>query len=347
MMDWKKIRVYPDCRVEKVIEVIDRGGVRGVIVTDEQGKLLGTVTDGDIRRGIIKGVKLEEKVGTIMNVSPITLTTAEEKNAQKLMNEKLILQIPIVDTQGYVTKVVIHSSVLESEQLENAVVIMAGGLGSRLGELTKSTPKPLLEVGKKPILETIIEGLKEHGLRNIYLSVNYKSSHIQSYFEDGAKWGVNIKYLNEKKKLGTAGSLSLITEKIKEPVVVMNGDLLTKINYVELLEYHRQNEALGTMCVREYDFQVPYGVVEMDDLHIKGLKEKPIHSFFVNAGVYVLEPSVIESIPNDEYIDMTTVFNNLISKEQRTSAFPVREYWIDIGQLDDFKRANVEFNEYF
>ncbi len=347
MNNWKSIQIYESTSIEKAIEIIDKGGVRGAIVTDQDSFLKGTLTDGDIRRGIIRGVNLKSDVREIMNPTPITIQSEKVALAHKLMNEKGLLQIPVVNESNQVLKVIFHESVLENEGLANHVVIMAGGLGSRLGDLTKDTPKPLLKVGKKPILQTIVEGLKESGLSKIFLSVNYKSDHIKNFFGDGSDFSASISYLNEEKKLGTAGSLSLLPKNINEPIIVMNGDLLTKINYVELLEFHKQNNALATMCVREYDFQVPYGVVEMNGLGIKSIKEKPIHRFFVNAGVYVLDPRVLHLIEVDTYVDMTTVFNRLIEEKQKTAVFPIREYWMDIGQLDDFKKANHEFDENF
>ncbi len=347
MKDWKNIQVYKNTTIEKVIEVIEKGGVRGAIVTDTEFHLEGTVTDGDIRRGIIRGIHLKSEVHQIMNSSPISITEEKESLAKKIMNEKGVLQLPMIDQHGKILKILLHESILENEKLANSVVIMAGGLGTRLGVLTKDTPKPLLRVGKKPILQTIVEGLRESGFSKVFLSVNYKSDHIKNFFKNGEDFSMEISYLNETKKLGTAGSLSLLPHEIDEPIIVMNGDLLTKINYVELLDYHKQNNAMATMCVREYDFQVPYGVVEMNGIGIKSIKEKPIHRFFVNAGVYVLEPSVFKSINSDTYVDMTTVFNKLIEEKQKTAVFPIREYWIDIGQLDDFKRANNEFDENF
>lgn len=346
MNDWKKIVISPTSSIIEAVEKIDRGEKQFALVLNNQGQLEGTVTDGDVRRGLLKGITLQDKVELIMNSNPIMLKSTDSADkGEELMKIHSIKNLPVVNESNVVIDVISRGK--KNSIKPNKVVLMAGGLGSRLGELTKDCPKPLLKVGKKPILETITEGFIESGFRSFYFSVNYKSQMIKEYFDDGSKWGVNINYIDEEKRLGTAGGLSFLNEKVSEPIIVMNGDLLTKINFEKLLEFHHDHNSLATMCVREYDFQIPYGVVKVDEERIVSISEKPVQKFFVNAGVYVLDPEVLSLIPQGEYFDMTTLFNNLINNKSRTCVFPIREYWLDIGQIDDFKKANGEYGEQF
>ena len=347
MKNWKEALVKSATPVRKVIETIDRSSMQIALVVDADNRLLGTVTDGDVRRGILKGISLDEAVERIMRKDPISaqMTDVREKMLI-LMKKKDIHQLPILDDKGRVVGLEILENLLETNIRDNIVVLMAGGLGSRLRPLTENTPKALLPVGKKPILETILENFIEFGLRRFYIAVNYKDEMIRSHFGDGSKWGVEINYLAETQRLGTAGALSLLPESPNKPLLVMNGDLLTKVNFRQLLQFHSENTAPITMCVREYDFQVPYGVVEIVDHMVSGINEKPVQRFFVNAGIYVLEPEAIKHIPKNEFFDMTQLIEKMI-KDEKTAAFPIREYWIDIGRLNDLERANGEFSEVF
>jgi len=231
---------------------------------------------------------------------------------------------------------------------KNTVVLMAGGLGSRLNELTSNTPKPLLNVGGRPILETIIINCAKHGFKSFYISVNYKSEMIKEYFKDGRRWGVNINYIDESIKLGTAGSLSLLNKKLfNEPFFVMNSDLLTDVNLEHMLSFHYQQQVTMTLGVREYDFQVPYGVVQTKNEYVSALKEKPIHRFFVNAGVYILDPTVLNYVPQKMHYDMPTLINKLIDISTKIASFPIHEYWLDIGNPNEFKQANNEYLDVF
>jgi NDP-sugar pyrophosphorylase family protein len=270
----------------------------------------------------------------------------EHQKKLDLLSNTGFRHLPVIDTKGRIVNVVYLKDPPKSLRKENRVVLMVGGKGSRLRPLTDDCPKPMLNVGNKPLLETILENFIEYGFYKFFLSVNYKSEMIEDYFGDGAKWDVNIQYLRENESLGTAGALSLLPEKPKLPLIVMNGDLLTKINFQQLMEFHDEQEANATMCVRKYDLQVPYGVVTMDleNQEIRKISEKPVHSFFVNAGVYVLQPEMLSFIPDQKYYDMPSLFEHLIEKKYVTGAFPIHEYWLDIGQRDDLIRANGEYN---
>lgn len=348
MTHWKEIMISPSTAILKAIEIIDAGAMKIALVVDENNCLLGTVTDGDIRRGILRGVALDEEVQNVMNPNPITARSTETKETVlAIMKLKRLHHIPIIDGQGCVVGIEILDNLLKSNFRENWVMLMAGGLGTRLRPLTDDAPKPLLKVGSKPILETIMDNFIEYGFRKFYLSVNYKAEMIEEYFGDGSRWGVEIRYIHEDKRMGTAGALGLLSEKPTQPLVVMNGDLLTKVNFQQLLDFHIEHRAQATMCVREYDFQVPYGVVKVDKLKLIGIDEKPIHKFFVNAGIYVLDPAALDLIPKNEFFDMPSLYQKLMDLNCETVVFPIREYWMDIGRKDDFERANGEFWEVF
>lgn len=348
MKDWRKVMISPGITLRETIQVIDSGALKIALVIDGEKRLLGTVSDGDIRRGILRGCSLEDPIRQVMNMHP---TVAHQNEGREkilaLMRQKQVYQIPVVDGDGMLVGLEVLEKVLESPRRDNWVVLMAGGLGTRLKPLTDDLPKPLLKIGGKPILETIIENFLEYGFCRFFISVNYKSELIEAHFGDGSRWGAEIRYLREEKKLGTAGALGLLPERPTLPVLVMNGDVLTKVNFQQLLDFHLEHRAAATMCVREYDFQVPYGVVKLDKHRIYSIEEKPVQRFFVNAGIYVLEPETLDLIPHNDYYDMPTLFEQLVQQKSETAVFPIREYWLDIGRMDDFERAEGEFGKVF
>ncbi|GIQ69988.1 alcohol dehydrogenase [Xylanibacillus composti] len=348
MNSWTNILINPNTSILQVMKTIDDGAMQIALVVDEHTRLLGTVTDGDIRRGILNGQELHSPVSSIMNRRPLTVNIGKSKQAVfAMMKKKHCRQIPVLDDEGRVVGIELLDQFIRSRQSNNFVVIMAGGLGTRLKPLTDECPKPLLHVGNRPLLETIIENFIDQGFYRFYVSVNYKADMIKDYFGDGAKWGVEIQYLHETERLGTAGALSLLPEKPKEPILVMNGDLLTKINFQHLLDFHQEQTATATMCVREYNYQIPYGVIKMDQDRLIGIEEKPVQKYFVNGGIYVLSPEALGYVPVNQYYDMPTLFDLLISQGNKTTVFPIREYWMDIGRMDDFNRANGEYSEIF
>jgi NDP-sugar pyrophosphorylase family protein len=224
---------------------------------------------------------------------------------------------------------------------------MAGGLGTRLRPLTENTPKPLLPVGGRPLLETIVENFANQGFQKIFLSVNYKAEMFEQHFGDGSRFGVQIEYIHESDRMGTAGALTMLPSRPENPLIVMNADLLTTLDFRQFLEFHRAHRAKATMGVREYAFQVPYGVVEADGERLVSISEKPVHQFFVSAGMYILEPEVLDRIPAGCFFDMPTLFQSMLDEKVDAAVFPVREYWLDIGRLDDLERAQVEFGKFF
>jgi len=348
MKNYKNITLSQNSTIKEALKIIDSGAMKLAIVLDENEKLIGTVTDGDIRRGLLGNLSLEDSIETIIFRTPTVCKIEDTK--EKILEiaiEKKLYQIPIVDNDGKLVGIEEVDELLKATNKSNRVVLMVGGLGTRLYPLTKNTPKPMLKVGNKPILETIILNFKKYGFTNIILSVSYKSEIIEDYFGDGRDFGVNIEYVHEEKRMGTAGALSLIREKLTEPFFVMNGDLLTNINFEHMMDYHFQNNSIATMGVREYDFQVPYGVVNVDGIDIKSIEEKPVHNFYVSGGLYVLSPESLKYIPQNEYFDMPTLFEKIIADGQRSVSFPIREYWLDIGRMEEFEKANNEYHEVF
>lgn len=348
MNTWMKTIVQLKDPVSDAIAKIDAGSIQIALVVDEQGRLKGTVTDGDVRRGLLKGIPLNAPIEQIMRKDPITMKVSDDASlAMDLMRQRKVHQIPVLDDAGRVVDVRILDELLKKETMDHWVVLMAGGLGSRLRPLTDDCPKPMLSVGNKPILEIILQNFVEQGFKKFFISVGFRDDLVRRHFGDGNPWGVEVQYLHETERRGTAGALSLLPEEPSKPVIVMNGDLLTKVNFRQLLQFHTEHLSAATMCVREYDFQVPFGVVELDQHRIKSIDEKPTHKFFVNAGIYVFEPSIIRKIHPDKYLDMPALFQSLVHEKVLTAAFPIREYWMDIGHVEDLVRANSEFAEVF
>ena len=349
MSRWRKTLVPGSATIRTAIEVINAGNQQICLVVNEDLGLLGTVTDGDIRRAILAGTDMTEPVARIMNANPrVGSPTELPASLLARMTEAQIYQIPIVDGDGQVVGLTSIEELVGAQEVpDNWVVLMAGGLGKRLRPLTENAPKPLLPVGRKPLLETILENFIQQDFRRFYISVNYKGQMIKDHFGDGGKWNVEIRYLDEDRQLGTAGALRLIPEPPKTPLIVMNGDLLTRVNFRHLLDYHAQHRSTATMCVRQYDFQVPFGVVHIEGDHIRKIDEKPVHSFFVNAGIYALDPGVIDSVPAGDLFHMTTLFERVIETGEKTAVFPIHEYWLDVGRIDDLDKANGEFDDVF
>jgi dTDP-glucose pyrophosphorylase len=345
--DWRQIVVAPTTPMREVMQVIDRAGTQLALVTDEDGHLLGIATDGDIRRALLRGENLDTPVTKFMNANPVTGLVDEDPAVwQRTMQRHSLRFLPLLDASGCVRELVRVEAITEPAR-DNLVVLMAGGLGTRLRPLTEHEPKPLLKVGDKPILETIIENFIAQGFHRFKLCINYRGQMIRNHFGDGSRWGAQIEYVEEHKRLGTAGALGLLPQRPQQPFFVMNGDLLTKVDFVRLLEFHKKQGNAATMCVREYRYQIPYGVVQLDQYRITRLKEKPVQYYNVNAGIYLLEPSVLSEIPADQYFDMTTLLEQMIVGGAQVGSFPLREYWMDIGRMEDFEQADNEYAEHF
>ena len=347
MNDWKPIAVASTANMKSVLEIIDKGGMQIALVIDDGCHLLGTVTDGDIRRALLRGENLDTPVEKIMNNTPVTgLVSEDEMLWQRSMQRHSLGHLPLLDANGCIVGLTRFQPPQEPRH-DNAVVLMVGGLGTRLRPLTRSQPKPLLKVGSKPILETIIENFASHGFHRLYLCINYKGEMIRDYFADGSRWGVEITYVEEKERMGTAGALSLLPEKPDAPFFVMNGDLLTQVDFVRLLHFHQKQQAAATLCVREYTHQIPYGVVELDGHAVTGMQEKPSHRVHVNAGIYMLDPQALDLIPEKSHLDMPDLINQMLDKNMNVGSFPIHEYWIDIGQMQEFQQAHQDYDKKF
>lgn len=337
-----------DVTLLQVMKTIDRSAMQLALIVEDGNRLKGVITDGDIRRAILKGFALDTPVTDILRANPIVFYSKDSKDyIIRRMKKLQINHAPLLDENGRILDLYTLNELLSKRSRSNAVLLMAGGLGTRLRPLTEHVPKPLLKVGNMPILETILTSFIENGFSNFFLSVNYKADMIESYFGDGSRWDVNIEYLHEKKRLGTAGALYLLPKDLQEPMVVMNGDLLTKVDFGEFLDYHVSEGAVATMGVREYSWQIPYGVIEMDGDQISQITEKPVHHCYVNAGMYVLSPEAVHRVSDEEYLDMPELFRRIVAEKKKTAVYPIRDYWMDIGQMDDFRQAQGEYDEVF
>jgi dTDP-glucose pyrophosphorylase len=349
MKSWEALLIAPETTLADAIATLDAGGMQIVIVVDAERRILGTLTDGDVRRALIRRLALSTPVRDVMYTRPQTAPAdATREHVLSLMENHRLLQIPLVDAQRRVTGLETLHGLLKKRQKGNLVFLMAGGLGSRLQPLTDTCPKPLLKVGNKPILELIVENFAKAGFRRFFISTCYMGEMIHEHFGDGKKWGVSIDYIHEAEPLGTAGALALLPrDEIDQPIFMMNGDLLTNLNFERLLEFHQERRGVATMCVREYQHRVPYGVVESEGDRIRSMVEKPVHRYFVNAGIYVLGAELVKSISAPTRIDMPTLLEQQIAAGREVNMFPVHEYWLDIGRMEDFQRAQFEVGGIF
>ena len=342
--NWRDVVVSPDVHLDEAIARIDASALQVALVLNPDNTLAGVLTDGDIRRAILGGNSLHIPVSAAMNRTPTAVRASMPRDEMlALMRRKVFHHLPLLDNSGRVVGLVTVDELIGAAERPNWIVLMAGGRGTRLQPLTDERPKPLLAVGGKPILENILVSFMEQGFRRFFLAVNYKAELIRDHFGDGARWGAQIKYLEERTRLGTAGALSLLPEKPEMPLIVMNGDLLTRTNFDDLLRFHSAHGAIATMAVREYDMQVPYGVVRLDGERIESIEEKPVQWFFVNAGIYALSPEALEHLPADTLFDMPTLFGKLVAAGKPAVAYHLRDYWLDIGRLDEFERAQREW----
>jgi dTDP-glucose pyrophosphorylase/CBS domain-containing protein len=349
MAELEKVAVSPANSIREVMDCIDRN-TRGIaLVLDDQGHLIATVTDGDIRRAILAGLDLDLPVQSLVERRPAVeggpLTAAAGTSDATLlhtMTEKGVRQIPLVDSGNRVVDVALLTELVKEYELPLRAMVMAGGYGARLRPLTETTPKPMLPVGTRPLLELIVERLRSAGIRQVNVATHYRADMIAEHFRDGKDFGVDIRYVKEDEPLGTAGALSLL-EDSEEPLLVVNGDILTGVDFRAMLNFHREHDADLTVAVRLYEFCVPYGVVETDGVEVKGISEKPVVRHFISAGIYLLKPSVRRLIPNGQAYDIPDLINHLLEQKARVVSFPIREYWLDIGKTDDYNQAQLDF----
>lgn len=322
-----------------MVEVINSHGLGTVFVVDKRGMLLATVTDGDVRRALLAGHGLDDPAHEAFNTRYWAIVDGEAASASTNESPRSTTDFPVVDSEGHLVCVEAHPRNNHELSRENRVVIMAGGKGMRLRPLTETRPKPLLEVGGKPILEHIIQNLAREGFVKISVSVNYLGEQIEDYFGDGSNFGVQISYLREEKELGTAGGLSLLSDTGSFPLIVLNGDLLLGASLGKMLDYHETKQALITVGAKVNETVIPYGVLSVEGDVIRGIEEKPIYTDLVNAGVYILDRSVLTSIGRDIAIDMPDLILEFVAGDN-VVAFPIHENWADLGRHSDFQRID-------
>ncbi len=348
MDDPSRFLINENSTMREAMAAIDRSGKGIALLVNSENRLITTITDGDIRRAILAGITLDSPVDYLIARKPPKLrkpVTAsrdlDETELKELMDEHGIRHIPVLDAAGRVLRLAVREELDDAQELPVAAVIMAGGFGTRLRPLTDDTPKPMLQIGGTPLLQRTVERLRRSGIRNVNLTTHYLPEKIHSHFGDGTDFGVRINYVEEEVPLGTAGALGLLPE-TDEPLLVMNGDILTGVDFQQLVRFHREHDAALTVGVRQYEFKVPYGVVQAEQGVVRALREKPKYEFLVNAGIYLLEPDVRGYIPADRRFDMTDLISVLLNDGRKVVTFPIVEYWLDIGQIEDFQRAQQD-----
>lgn len=352
MSNVKNIVLTKGDTVLKALELLDLHALRIVLVVDENNHLLGSITDGDIRRGLLKGQDLHASVESVMHTSPYSIEEDKLTNRQvfEIMREKRYLALPVIKN-GQLVNIITLDDLIRTKRKENPVFIMAGGFGTRLRPLTDKCPKPMLPIGGKPLLETIISSLKEQGFYKFYISTHYLPEIIQNHFGNGEKFDIQIQYVHESEPLGTGGALSLLPrQEVDLPFIVINGDVLTNMNFSKLIDFHISQNAVATICVREFQYQIPYGVVNSEQNNIQSMTEKPSYYFDINTGIYVISPTLLEQV-EAQFIGMPTILEQQIEKSQKVVSYPLHEYWLDIGQMEDYNRAqrdiiNLDFGKY-
>jgi dTDP-glucose pyrophosphorylase len=341
--NWKNILIKPTATIRDALNIIDSEALRIALVTDDDFNLVGVVTDGDIRRGLLKNLALTDDVSAVMNFHPLTITSGvSRKDVVKLMQSRNILAVPVVEASKVVGLETLQHFGSQS-QYQNPVFLMAGGFGTRLRPLTDNCPKPLLKVGDKPILEIVLDSFIKAGFVNFYISTHYMPEMIREHFGDGSKWQVKITYVYEAEPLGTGGALGLLPSDLADlPLILMNGDVLTNVDFERVLAFHNKNTACATMCVRDYEYQVPFGVINGEGNRIVSMVEKPIQRYFVNAGIYVVSPELRKSVQKNQRLDMPTLLEQAIANNNDVLMFPIHEYWLDIGRIEDYQRAQTD-----
>ena len=343
MIEVDKFFLNESASIKDAISVIDKGAAQVALVVDCNRKLKGVVTDGDVRRAILLGKSLENNVKTIMTSSPISLNVGSSRNkAFKVIKKYNLHHLPVIDSSGRIVELLLLDDFLISREFTNPVVIMAGGKGKRLGPLTQNSSKPMLEIGGQPMMEIVLRRCVESGFKRFFISVNHFKDEIIDYFQTGEKWGVEISYLEESQPLGTCGALSLLPKSINEEFLVINCDILTDLDVGRLLDFHKQSKNCLTICVRKHRVHIPYGVINARNSKLDFLVEKPTYDYDVNAGVYLLNPSLIDRIP-EEFFDMTDLINQLLESNEGVGVFPIFENWQDVGTPEDFNEALFSF----
>lgn len=342
----ESVLISPDATIADAIRQLDSAGTRALLVCDEDRRLCALLTDGDVRRAILADVPFDRSCSTIAKTDPLIASAdVTQREALEIMDhgrdDFVVNELPVVNEDGGVVGLLLRSDLDASDLPDLSAVIMAGGFGKRLMPLTEHVPKPMLPVGDRPLLERTIGRLREAGVQRVAISTHHLANRIMDHFGDGKAHGVDVGYLSEDQPLGTAGALRLLGD-VREPMVVINGDVLTGVDFRGMLAYHREHGAAMTVGVRRCELQIPYGVLKCDGPLISGVCEKPRQSFLINAGVYLVEPAALASIPEGRRFDMTDLISALIAEGKQVVSFPIVEYWLDIGQPSDYEQAQVD-----
>lgn len=344
MTDWQEVVLTPLSNIRDAMRTLDETALRIAIVCDENNRLLGTVTDGDIRRGLLKNSDMQDSVSAVMNQSPRTVTRSHTRQQRiDIMDQYDLLALPIIDDNGQLIGLETLHQVLQPKKRDNPIFIMAGGFGTRLRPLTDNCPKPMLRVGDKPMLEHLINQFRALGFHDFYISTHYMPEIIHTHFGDGRKWNINITYIHESTPLGTGGALGLLPKDLPElPLIMMNGDVLTKVDFKRLLEHHESNDFDATMCVREIEHKVSFGVVESENDLITAMVEKPTYRYHINTGIYVLSPECVASVEPNTKVDLPTLLAQRMTQEEKVGIYTSYDYWLDIGQMADYQKAQQD-----
>jgi dTDP-glucose pyrophosphorylase/CBS domain-containing protein len=351
MVDLSKFCVTPEAVVADVIELLDRNQQGLALVVDAHRRLVNTVTDGDLRRAFHQRVGLREPISSVLprvkrdpHRTPLTARVGTPREELlKLLDEHALRQLPLLDDDDCVVDIAFRSDLMRGAEPSVQAVIMAGGLGTRLRPLTDDVPKPMLHVGGRPLLEHLVQQIRDCGIRKVNITTNYQPDKIHAHFGDGGTFGLEVGYVSEDQPLGTAGSLRLLKDR-DGPILVVNGDILTNVNFRAMVDYHRDHRAGITMGVVTHDVRVPFGVVESDGDCVSSISEKPVYQYFVNAGIYVVSPEIIDVIPATGRMDMTELIQLLLDRNMRVVPFTIAEYWLDIGRLEDFETAQQDLS---
>jgi dTDP-glucose pyrophosphorylase/CBS domain-containing protein len=338
----RAVIIAPEASISEAMAQLDKAATGVLLICDKVRHLLGLLTDGDFRRAILQRKPFSEPCATIASSHPITSPiSVSSSEALRIMKEHDISQLPVVDSEGKVQKLILSKDIVPNRELALSAVVMAGGFGTRLLPLTENIPKPMLPVGGRPLLELTIAQLRRAGIKNVNVTTHYLPETISDYFGTGEMFGVRLNYLQEEHPLGTAGGIKLLKQ-FDDTMLVINGDVLTGAPFGAMLDYHRAYHADLTIGVRKYEVQVPFGVVECEDVYVKGLEEKPSFSFFINAGTYLIEPAVRDFIPAGQRFDMTELISKLIEAGRIVVSFPIMEYWLDMGRHEDYAKAQQD-----
>ena len=335
---WERILLTKSATIRDVIELLNSTQLKTAYILDERRCVLGSVGDGDIRRSFLKDIKISSKAIDIANTCPIVGSVNEPSvlHRSKIQQYKLF-SLPIVNEGGELESIVFNSTLITESQSSHPILIMAGGYGQRLGNLTRHTPKPMIKVGGIPILLHIIQNFSGFGFKNFFISIHFLGDKIRDFLKDGNEYGINIKYLEEKNPLGTAGCLQKLDNKVEDYLIVVNGDVFCDIDFNELIREHSLTKASATIVIRKFEVQNPYGTVEFEHNCLTSINEKPVYQSFINTGIYVISKDCIGEISEGENIDMPDFLKRLKANGKKINVFQTDGFWVDIGNPIDLQ----------